>query len=341
MRAPFRIGVLGLGNVGGALARRLADDADGIAAATGRRITLEAIAARRPEGRQAPAPVMAPEKLLARTDLDAIVELIGGMEPAHTYIKTALQAGHQVITANKQVIASHGPALSRLGSLRFEASVASAIPIVELLAETLAADRVQGIVGILNGTTNFMLGEMARGSSYERALREAQRLGMAEADPTADVDGHDAAAKLAILVMLAFRKRIDVDAIDRTGIREAPTLPSHASGGGKRKLIAAAESDEEGIRADVRPRLVPISSPIAHVDGALNAICIEARYAGPLLLRGAGAGPDAAASAVIADLVRAARDAPPSAGALLASLADQPCIDVRPLGGMRPFPAAE
>ena len=199
MRAPFRIGLLGLGNVGSALARRLVGDADGITAATGRRITLEAIAARRPNGRHAPAPVVAPEKLLARTDLDAIVELTGGMEPAHTYIKTALETGRQVISANKQVIASHGPALALLGPLRFEASVASAIPIVETLAEMLAADRISSLLGILNGTTNFMLDEMAKGYSYEQALREAQRLGMAEADPTADVDGHDAAAKLAIL----------------------------------------------------------------------------------------------------------------------------------------------
>jgi homoserine dehydrogenase len=341
MRAPFRIGLLGLGNVGSALSRRLVDDGATLAAAAGRPISLLAIATRRLEGRQAPVPLMEPEKLLARTDLDAIVELIGGIEPAHTYLKMALQAGRQVISANKQLIAAHGPTLAQLGPLRFEASVASAIPVVELLAETLAADRISRVIGILNGTTNFMLGEMGQGASYDEALREAQRLGMAEADPTADVDGHDAAAKLAILVMLAFRKRIDADAIERVGIRRAPTLPSPASGGGKRKLIAAAETDGEGIRADVQPRLVPGSSPIAHVDGVQNVIWIEAHYAGTLMLQGAGAGPDAAASAVLADLIRAARDVPPSAGMLLASLGDQPLVEPQPLGASRPFPATE
>jgi homoserine dehydrogenase len=341
MRAPFRIGLLGLGNVGSALTRRLVDDEATVAAAAGRPISLLAIATRRLEGREAPAPLMEPEKLLARTDLDAIVELIGGIEPAHTYIKTALRAGGQVISANKQLIAAHGPTLARLGPLRFEASVASAIPVVELLAETLAADRISRVIGILNGTTNFMLGEMDKRARYEDALREAQRLGMAETDPTADVDGHDAAAKLAILVMLAFRKRIEADAIERVGIRRALTLPSPASGGGKRKLIAAAESDGEGIRADVQPRIVPSSSPIGHVDGVENIICIDAYYAGRLMLQGAGAGPDAAASAVLADLIRAARDIPPSAGMLLARLANQPAVKPQPLGATRPFPATE
>lgn len=338
MRAPFRIGLLGLGNVGSALTRRLVDDAATVVAGVGRPITLIAIATRRLEGRQAPAPLMEPERLLARTDLDAVVELIGGIEPAHTYITTVLRAGRQAVTANKQLIAAHGPALARLGPLRFEASVASAIPVVELLAEALAADRISRVIGILNGTTNFMLGEMDKGRGYDEALREAQRLGMAEADPTADVDGHDAAAKLAILVMLAFRKRVDVDAIERVGIRSAQPL---ASAGGKRKLIAAAEWDGNEIRADVRPRLIPADTFLAQVGGPLNGISIDAKYAGTLTLTGPGAGPDAAASAVLADLTRAARDIPPSAGALLAALAEQPAKALRPLGPSRPFPATE
>lgn len=192
-----------MGNVGGALARRLTEDAERVTTSAGRPVRLEAIAVATPAGRTAPAPLVSAEAILARRDLDAIVELIGGLEPAHTYINRALSDGRQVITANKLVIATQGPTLARLGPLRFEAAVASAIPIVETLAETLAADQVRSIQGILNGTTNSMLDTMASGSSYEEALADAQRRGLAEADPSADVDAHDPAAKLAILAMLA------------------------------------------------------------------------------------------------------------------------------------------
>jgi len=204
MRAPYRVGLLGLGNVGGALARRLVENADRITTAAGRPITLEAIAVAHPAGRHAVAPLLSAAQLLALRQLDAIVEVMGGLEPAHTYISTALAAGREVITANKQLIAAEGPQLARLGPLRFEASVASAIPIVETLAETLAADRVGSIMGILNGTTNSILAAMDEGASYADALADAQRRGLAEADPSADVDAHDPAAKLAILAMLAF-----------------------------------------------------------------------------------------------------------------------------------------
>ncbi|HXN58487.1 MAG TPA: homoserine dehydrogenase, partial [Candidatus Angelobacter sp.] len=183
LRAPYRIGMFGLGHVGGALARRLVEDADAITRAANRPIRLEAIVVARPQGRAAPAPLMTAEALIARPSLDAVVELVGGLEPAHTYIKNALSAGLEVITANKQVIAAHGPALARLGRLRFEASVASAIPIVETLAETLAPDRIRSIIGILNGTTNSILGAIGAGASYADALADAQRRGLAEADP--------------------------------------------------------------------------------------------------------------------------------------------------------------
>src|SRR5438128_22728 len=177
LRAPYRIGMFGLGHVGGALARRLVDDADAIARAANRPIRLEAIVVARPQGRVAPAPLMTAEELIARPSLDAVVELVGGLEPAHTYIKNALSAGLEVITANKQVVATQGPALARLGRLRFEASVASAIPIVETLADTLASDRIRSIIGILNGPTNSMLGEIAGGASYAEALADAPRPG--------------------------------------------------------------------------------------------------------------------------------------------------------------------
>src|SRR5438270_8865288 len=219
MRAPYRVGVLGLGNVGGALARRLVEDADWIESAAGRPIEVAGIAVAHPQGRIAPAPLIPAKGLLALERLDAIVEVMGGLEPAHTYIHMALEAGRQVITANKQLIAASGPELCRLGPLRFEASVASAIPIVETLAETMASDRITSLVGILNGTTNSILEAMAQGASYADALVDAQRRGLAEADPSADVDAHDPAAKLAIIAMLAFRRRVDPSRITRVGIR--------------------------------------------------------------------------------------------------------------------------
>ena len=343
MRAPYRVGLIGLGNVGGALVRRLVDDADRIADTSGRPIVLEAIAVAHRDGRSAPAPLVSAEALLKRPNLDAVIELMGGLEPAHTYIYTALQSGRQVITANKQLIAASGPELCRLGPLRFEASVASAIPIVETLAETMASDRITSLVGILNGTTNSILEAMAQGASYADALVDAQRRGLAEADPSADVDAHDPAAKLAILAMLAFRRRIEPSQIERVGIGglDQTELLGARQRGFVVKLIAAATvSNGVSIEADVRPRLIPNDAPMARVAGAMNAIAVEAAHAGTLTLQGPGAGPDAAASAVLADLVRAARDMPASAGALLASLADQPAARITPLGLRTPYPAA-
>jgi homoserine dehydrogenase len=341
MRAPYRVGLLGLGHVGGALARRLVEDADRIEMAAGRPIALEGIAVAHLEGRRAPAPLMPATQVLSHPRLDAVVEVMGGREPAHTYMQAALEAGRQLITANKQVIAADGPALARLGPLRFEASVASAIPIVETLAESLASDRIRAVTGILNGTTNSILQAMSDGAAYADALADAQRLGFAEADPSADVDAHDPAAKLAIIAMLAFRRRVDPTDIVRIGIRDL----GHTQLGDARqrgcvvKLIAGARPRNGGIAADVRPRLVPREAPMARVDGALNAIAVDCTYAGTLFLQGPGAGPDAAASAVLADLVRAARDIPASAGALLATLADEPAVMVAPIGSDLPYPA--
>src|SRR6266480_2745470 len=341
MRAPFRVALFGLGNVGGALARRLVEDADRITMAAGRPIALEGIAVAHPEGRRAPAPLRPAAPLLAQPQLDAIVEVMGGLEPASTYIRSALQAGRQVITANKQLVAAQGPALACLGPLRFVASVASAIPIIETLADTLSADRIGSITGILNGTTNSILAAMGGGASYADALADAQRRGLAEADPSADVDAHDPAAKLAILGMLGFGRRIDPTQIERVGIRglDQRQLVAARERGFVVKLIAAASMTGPGIEADVRPRLIPDDAPLARVAGAMNAISVDAAYAGTLVLQGPGAGPDAAASAVLADLIRAARGTPASAGALLASLADQPVATITPLGLQTPFPA--
>lgn len=342
MKAPFRVGLLGLGHVGGALASRLTRDAARIAEAAGRPIALSAIAVRNRSGRSAPAALTSADALLGRSDLEVIVELIGGLEPAHDYIRRALEAGRQVVTANKQVIAAHGPELARLGPLRFEASVASAIPVVEMLAETLAADQVDSVTGILNGTTNAMLHAMSQGMTYADALAKAQREGLAEADPSADVDGHDAAAKLAILIMLAFRRRIDPLSVYRSGISQLdpPRLRSARESGQVVKLVAAAVDQDYRIAADVRPRLVPAGDPLAQVDGPDNGIMLDASYAGQLFFKGPGAGPEAAASAVVADLIRAARDQPASAGRLLGSLAATEPGLVVALGPDEPYPAA-
>lgn len=340
MRAPFRIGLLGFGNVGKALVQRFLDDADSLAAAAGRPLVLECIGVARNLERPAPVPLLFSEAVVQRSNLDGIVELIGGAEPARTYITASLREGRQVITANKQLIAAHGPALAAVGPLRFEASVGSAIPSIELLAETLAADHIDSVVGILNGTTNSMLDLMEGGASYAEALADAQKKGMAEADPSADVDGHDAAAKLAILIMLAFRHRIDASAIPRSGIRkiERRQIQAATEHGCAVKLVAAARYREDSVEADVQPRLIPNGDAMARVKGALNAIAIQAKYAGKLMLTGPGAGPEAAASAVVADLIRAARAIPPAAGNLLSTLAEREPIRVTPLGTAGPFP---
>lgn len=340
MAAPFRVGLIGLGHVGGAVARRLTEDS-AVSDAAGRKVELVRVAVARPEGRTAPAPIVSAEALLAHRPLDAVIEVIGGLEPARSLMESALKRRLQVITANKQVIAAHGPALARLGRLRFEASVASAIPIVETLADDLAADTITELSGILNGTTNALLEAMAGGREFGAALADAQAAGLAEADPSADVDAHDPAAKLAILAMLAFHRRIDVGTIPRTGIRGITSQDQTRARGKGRviKLIAAARVVASSIQADVRPRSLPTIEPLARVAGASNGIRVGAKAAGPLFFQGAGAGPDAAASAVIADLVRAARDSPAWASDALARLATGPAAAIEPLPPDEPFPS--
>ncbi|TMF55969.1 MAG: homoserine dehydrogenase [Chloroflexi bacterium] len=343
MAAAFRIGLIGLGHVGSAFAARLKQDAGRIAQAAGRPIVLESVAVARATGRTAPAPLEDAGALVRRPGLDAVVELMGGMEPAHTYLYEALQAGKQVITANKQVVASSGPDLARLGPLRFEAAVASAIPVVEVLAATLASDRIASVTGILNGTTNVILEAMAGGGSYAVALADAQARGYAEADPSADVEGHDPAAKLTILAMLAFGKRIDPDRVERRGIGEldGAQLRDARERGAAIKLVASARDGEgDQVLADVRPRLVPLADPLARVAGPANGIAIAAGYAGHLYLEGPGAGPDAAASAVLADVIRSAREVPAFGGLRLAALAGAPAVSIVPLGSASPYPAA-
>jgi homoserine dehydrogenase len=343
---PFHIGLIGLGQVGSALARRL----QRVPAATpraGRPVILAAVAVRDPT-RQRPflpdAPFVSPESLIDDPAIDAVVELVGGLEPAQTWLRRALIAGKQVITANKQLIAVHGPALAAAGgALRFEAAVASAIPIVEAMASAFLGETISEIVSILNGTTNFILGRMTAGQSYAQALAAAQATGLAEADPSQDVEGHDAAAKLAILCMLAFRIRVAASSISRAGITglDLETIRLARARARAVKLIAAARRTDDGeLLADVRLRLVPVTDPLGAVKGAFNGIRIEAGEAGPLYFEGLGAGPEAAASAVLSDVLRAARGVPPAAGTVLASLASTPEMTAQPLPDQVPYPPA-
>lgn len=342
----FRVGIIGLGQVGSVVARRLQHEAQVNAQSAGVPVVLAACAVRDPD-RPRPflpeAPLVTAEALIDDPSIHALVELVGGIDPAQTWVRAALQRGKQVITANKQLIAAQGPALAASGgALRFEAAVASAIPIVETIASALAAETIQEIVAILNGTTNFILGRMTAGQTYEQALAAAQATGLAEADPSQDVEGHDAAAKLAILCMLGFRIRVAASSISRAGITglDLETIRSARARARTLKLIAAARrTNNAGLQADVRLRLVPVTEPLGAVRGAFNGIRIDAGNAGPLYFEGLGAGPDAAASAVLADILRAARGAPASAGNRLASLATTPEVLAQPLPDDVPYQA--
>jgi homoserine dehydrogenase len=252
---------------------------------------------------------------------DIVIELIGGIEPAKSYITLALNSGADVITANKALIAAHGTELfdlaEQLGAqLYFEAAVGGAIPIIRPLRESLAGDKVNKVMGIVNGTTNFILDRMAStGASFEDALAEAQQLGYAEADPTADVEGFDAASKAAILASLAFHTEMPVENVYREGISQVTALQIETAreAGYAVKLLAicervpAADGQPEGIVARVHPTLIPDDHPLAAVRGAYNAVFIEAESAGRLMFYGAGAGGPETASAVLGDLVGAAK----------------------------------
>ncbi len=320
--AAVRVAVLGCGNVGAALVRLLVDDADGIAARSGVRLEVAGVAVA-DVGRERPG--VPPGLLTADADalvvdpgVDVVVELIGGLEPAHRLVASALAAGKPVVTANKALIAAHGAALADAAAsagvdLLYEAAVAGAIPIIRPLRESLAGERVRRVTGIVNGTTNFILSVMGEGDvTYEAALAEAQHLGYAERDPTADVGGHDAAAKAAILASLAFRCAV-VDAdVPREGIGGIPAadVASARRMGFVVKLLAVAElagqAGAERLSVRVHPALVRDDHPLAAVRGAFNAVFIEGASCGELMLYGRGAGGAPTASAVLGDLIDAA-----------------------------------
>jgi homoserine dehydrogenase len=317
--APVGIGILGAGNVGAVVVRRLTEDAAAMAARTGLDLEVRKVAVRDPSRARAIDPALVTANAAAVVDdpdIDLVVELIGGTEPAGGLLLAALAAGKPVVTANKELIAARGPELFAAAAsagvpLLFEAAVGGGIPIIRPLVETLAGERIARISGIVNGTTNFILTQMSdAGEAYEIALRTAQELGYAEADPTADVSGGDAVAKAAILASLAFGIWVPVGSIHREGIEGiSPIDLEFASGlGYVVKLLAIAERTAAGVSARVHPALVRREHPLAAIRGATNAVFIEGPSVGELLFAGPGAGGEPTATAVLGDVIDAARE---------------------------------
>ena len=318
---PIRIGLLGAGSVGSQVARLLIENREELAKRVGAELELVGIAVR---NKSAKRDVELPKDLITEDaesvilGSDIVIELAGGIEPAKTWIKMALNAGADVITANKALIAAHGSELTALAQqfgaqLYYEAAVGGAIPIIRPLRASLAGDKINRVMGIVNGTTNYILDQMeTTGASFEDALNEAQALGYAEADPTADVEGFDAASKAAILAGLAFHSEMPVEKVYREGITSITALQIETArqAGYTVKLLAICEragENGEGLVARVHPTLIPLDHPLAAVRGAYNAVFVEAERAGRLMFYGAGAGGKETASAVLGDLVSAAK----------------------------------
>jgi len=318
---PIRVGLLGAGSVGSQVARLLIENREELAKRVGAELELVGIAVRNKSSKR---DVELPKELLTEDaesvilGSDIVIELAGGIEPAKSWIAMALNAGADVITANKALIAAHGSELTALAQqfgaqLYYEAAVGGAIPIIRPLRASLAGDKINRVMGIVNGTTNYILDQMeTTGASFEDALAEAQALGYAEADPTADVEGYDAASKAAILAGLAFHSEVPVDRVHREGITSITALQIETArqAGYTVKLLAICEragDTGEGLVARVHPTLIPLDHPLAAVRGAYNAVFVEAESAGRLMFYGAGAGGPETASAVLGDLVSAAK----------------------------------
>jgi len=318
---PLRIALLGCGVVGSQVARLLSEQAVDLAARAGGPLEIAGIAVRRPElaridGVDAALLTGDAVALVTRPDVDIVVELIGGIEPARSLLLGALDAGRSVVTANKALLASDGAALHKAASangadLYYEAAVAGAIPLLRALRESLAGDTVTRVLGIVNGTTNFILDRMdSLGADFESALEQAQELGYAESDPTADVQGHDAAAKAAILASLAFHTTITSAEVYTCGIADvtAADIASARALGFVIKLLAICERCDGGVSVRVHPAMLPRVHPLAAVHEAYNAVFVEAEAAGRLMFYGAGAGGQPTASAVLGDIVAVARN---------------------------------
>lgn len=338
MSGPARVGLLGCGNVGSALARLIDEHADVIAARAGVGIEIARVAVRDvKKSRDVRVPpdrfTGDPLDLVRDPDIDVIVEMMGGVDPARELITEALKSGKSVVTANKELIARHGPDLFATAAasgvdLLFEASVAGGIPLMRPLRESLAGDRIRRVMGIVNGTTNFILTRMSDDHmSFEDALADAQRLGYAEPDPSADVQGDDAAAKAAIIATIAFGARVNVDDVYREGITSVSRddIESAAILGYAVKLLAVAEELEGGISVRVHPAMIPVHHPLASVRDAFNAVFIEGEAVGELMLYGRGAGGGPTASALSGDLIDAVKNRVSGAkGATIGELVERP-----------------
>ncbi len=324
-RRPLRLALLGCGSVGSQVVRLLHEQSDDLTARVGAPIELVGVAVRRPELQRdadVPAHLLTGDAmgLVSSGDVDLVIEVIGGIEPARSLILTALENGASVVSANKALLAEDGSTLFAAAEkagrdLYYEAAVAGAIPILRPLRESLAGDRVRRVLGIVNGTTNFILDRMdSSGAGFSEALEEAQELGYAEADPTADVEGFDAAAKAAILASLAFHTRVTAADVYREGISEvtAGDIASAREMGSVVKLLAICELTEgpngPAVSARVHPAMIPREHPLASVREAFNAVFVESDAAGQLMFYGPGAGGAPTASAVLGDLVTVARN---------------------------------
>ena len=311
------VGLLGYGTVGAAVDRLLVENAEDIERATGLRLRVVSSLVRdvRKERAFTPAPGVLTEDLATIRDdpsIGVVAELMGGIEPARTHVLELLAAGKPVVTANKQLVAQHGAELFAAAAdagvqLRFEASVCAAIPVIKVLREALVASNVHRVLGIVNGTTNFILTEMETGATFGEALAEAQRLGYAEADPTDDVSGADAAAKMAILATVAFGSRVTLADVDYRGVEEV--TPLHVAAARELemvvRLVGSATLVDERLDVRVRPAFVDRHHPLAAVEGAFNAVMLQGDAIREITLEGPGAGGTETASAVVADMVSA------------------------------------
>jgi homoserine dehydrogenase len=318
--APVRIGLLGCGNVGAALVGLLADRSDDIEARTGLRLELTRVAVRdvaKDRGVALPGGVLVDDAaaVVADPDVDVVVELIGGIEPARSLVLDALKAGKPVVTGNKALLADHGAELYAAADtagvdLLFEAAVAGGIPLIRPLRESLVGEPVARVMGIVNGTTNYILTRMSEaGASYADALAEAQSLGYAEADPTADVEGYDAGAKAAIIASIAFGVNVVSSDVYHEGISKvtADDITYAHRLGYEVKLLAIAEQGDDGrVGVRVHPAMLPKAHPLATVREAFNAVFVEGDSVGQLMFYGRGAGGGPTASAVLGDLIDAA-----------------------------------
>jgi homoserine dehydrogenase len=324
MAEALRVGIAGLGTVGASVVRVMSGKAAELTRQCGRDLVVAGVSARdrsRDRGIDLGAATWFdnPVELAGAAEIDVFVELIGGEEgPALACVKAALEAGRHVVTANKALLARHGVALAEVAEkkgvlLNYEAAVAGGIPVIKTMREAMAGNSVSRVFGILNGTCNYILTRMeAEGLSFDACLKDAQRLGYAEADPTFDIEGHDTAHKLSILTSLAFGTQIAADDIYMEGISNISQADIRAASelGYRIKLLGVAQKTDSGIEQRVHPTMVPTASVIAQVHGVTNAVAIETDILGELLLSGPGAGGAATASAVVGDIADIAKSRP-------------------------------